>query len=147
MVMIDELITAETVDLTNCDREPIHIPGAIQPHCILLVVSRSEWKITQISHNTQEFLGIEPEQLLGQPLNSLVPTDKIDAIAACLAGDFEQINPLKLSLETQNGEKKFNGIIHALDENYIILELESNESESDLNFIQFSQISNPHSAG
>ena len=74
-------------------------------------------------------------------LNSLVPTDKIDAIAACLAGDFEQINPLKLSLETQNGEKKFNGIIHALDENYIILELESNESESDLNFIQFSQIS------
>ena len=41
MVMIDELITAETVDLTNCDREPIHIPGAIQPHGILLVVSRS----------------------------------------------------------------------------------------------------------
>ena len=141
MVMIDELITAETVDLTNCDREPIHIPGAIQPHGILLVVSRSEWKITQISHNTQEFLGIEPEQLLGQPLNSLVPTDKIDAIAACLAGDFEQINPLKLSLETQNGETKFNGIIHALAENYIILELEPNESESDLNFIRFSQIS------
>ena len=74
-------------------------------------------------------------------LNSLVPTDKIDAIAACLAGDFEQINPLKLSLETQNGEKKFNGIIHALAENYIILELEPNESESDLNFIRFSQIS------
>ena len=124
MVIIDESVTAETVDLTNCDREPIHIPGAIQPHGILLVVSRSEWKITQISHNTQGFLGIEPEQLLGQPLNSLVPTDKIDAIAACLAGDFEQINPLKLSLETQNGEKKFNGIIHALDENDIILELE-----------------------
>ena len=141
MVIIDESITAETVNLTNCDREPIHIPGAIQPHGILLVVSRSEWKITQISDNTQEFLGIEPEQLLGQPLNSLLPPEKIDAIAACLAGDFEQINPLKLSLETQNGEKKFNGIIHALAENYIILELEPNESESDLNFIQFSQIS------
>jgi two-component system, chemotaxis family, sensor kinase Cph1 len=69
MVIIDESVTAETVDLTNCDREPIHIPGAIQPHGILLVVSRSEWKITQISHNTQGFLGIEPEQLLGQPLN------------------------------------------------------------------------------
>ena len=141
MVIIDESVTAETVDLTNCDREPIHIPGAIQPHGILLVVSRSEWKITQISDNTQKFLDIDPEQLLGQPLNSLVPTDKIDAIAACLAGDFEQINPLKLSLETQNGEKKFNGIVHALDENDIILELEPNKSENDLNFIQFSQIS------
>jgi light-regulated signal transduction histidine kinase (bacteriophytochrome) len=141
MVIIDKSITAETVNLTNCDREPIHIPGAIQPHGILLVVSRSEWKITQISDNTQEFLGIEPEQLLGQPLNSLLPPEKIDAIAACLAGDFEQINPLKLSLETQNGEKKFNGIVHALDENDIILELEPNEGENDLNFIQFSQIS------
>ena len=141
MVIIDESVTAETVDLTNCDREPIHIPGAIQPHGILLVVSRSKWKITQISDNTQEFLGMESEQLLGQPLKSLLPTDKIDAIAACLEGDFEQINPLKLSLETQNGTKKFNGIVHSLDENNIILELESNKGENDLNFIQFSKIS------
>ena len=141
MVISNESVTAETVNLTNCDREPIHIPGVIQPHGILLVVSRSEWKITQISDNTQEFLGVEPEQLLGQPLKSLLPPDKIDEIAACLEGDFEQINPLKLSLETQNGTKKFNGIVHSLDENDIILELESNESENDLNFIQFSKIS------
>ncbi|MFM7438106.1 MAG: GAF domain-containing protein, partial [Snowella sp.] len=116
-------------------------PGAIQPHGLLLVISPLEWQITQISRNTQEFLGIEPEQLLGQPLDRLLPTDKIEAIAACLEGDFEQINPLKLSLETQNGTKKFNGIVHSLDENNIILELEINKSENDLNFIQFSQIS------
>ena len=24
------------IDLTNCDREPIHIPGAIQPYGVLL---------------------------------------------------------------------------------------------------------------
>jgi len=139
--MINESITTETFNLTNCDREPIHIPGAIQPHGLLLVISPLEWKITQISRNTQEFLGIEPEQLLGQPLDRLLPTDKIEAIAACLEGDFEQINPLKLSIETQNGTKKFNGIVHSLDENNIILELEINKSENDLNFIQFSQIS------
>ena len=141
MVIINESVTAETFNLTNCDREPIHIPGAIQPHGLLLVVSRREWQIIQISHNTQDFLGIEPEQLLGKPLSRLLPTDKIEAIAACLEGEFEQINPLKLSIETQNGTKKFNGIVHSLDEKDIILELESNESENDLNFIQFSQIS------
>jgi len=141
MVIIDKSIMAETVNLTNCDREPIHIPGAIQPHGLLFVVSRREWQITQISNNTQEFLSIESEQLLGQPLNYLLPTDKIEAIAACLEGDFEQINPLKLSIETPNGPKKFNGIVHSLDENDIILELEINEGENDLNFIQFSQIS------
>ena len=141
MVISNESVTAETFNLTNCDREPIHIPGAIQPHGLLLVVSRREWQIIQISHNTQDFLGIEPEQLLGEPLSRLLPTDKIEAIAACLEGEFEQINPLKLSIETQIGTKKFNGIVHSLDENDIILELESNESENDLNFIQFSQIS------
>ena len=26
------------VDLTNCEDEPIHIPGAIQPHGLLLAV-------------------------------------------------------------------------------------------------------------
>jgi len=26
------------VDLTNCDREPIHIPGSIQPHGAMLVI-------------------------------------------------------------------------------------------------------------
>ena len=141
MVISNESVTAETFNLTNCDREPIHIPGAIQPHGLLLVVCRREWQIIQISHNTQDFLGIEPEQLLGEPLSRLLPTDKIEAIAACLEGEFEQINPLKLSIETQIGTKKFNGIVHSLDENDIILELESNESENDLNFIQFSQIS------
>jgi light-regulated signal transduction histidine kinase (bacteriophytochrome) len=27
---------SEPVDLTHCDREPIHIPSSIQPHAILL---------------------------------------------------------------------------------------------------------------
>ncbi|MGN6725364.1 MAG: hypothetical protein ACTHLZ_05570, partial [Tepidisphaeraceae bacterium] len=30
---------ANTIDLTNCDREPIHIPGSIQPHGALLVLN------------------------------------------------------------------------------------------------------------
>ena len=25
-------------DITNCDREPIHVPGAIQPHGLLLAL-------------------------------------------------------------------------------------------------------------
>ena len=33
------------VDLTNCDREPIHIPGSIQPHGFLLAVDASFEKV------------------------------------------------------------------------------------------------------
>jgi light-regulated signal transduction histidine kinase (bacteriophytochrome) len=74
----------ETVNLTNCDREPIHIPGAIQPHGCLLVISRSNWQITQISNNTESLLGILPQQLLGQSLDLLLTTEQITAIANCL---------------------------------------------------------------
>ncbi|MDJ0692457.1 MAG: GAF domain-containing protein [Xenococcaceae cyanobacterium MO_188.B32] len=33
-----DAVTPETLDLNNCDREPIHIPNSIQPHGILLTV-------------------------------------------------------------------------------------------------------------
>ncbi|NBB16869.1 GAF domain-containing protein [Caulobacter sp. SLTY] len=32
-------------DLTDCDREPIHIPGTIQPHGLLLVVERNSLSV------------------------------------------------------------------------------------------------------
>ena len=51
------------VNLTNCDREPIHIPNLIQPHGVLLAVSAVEYKIL-VSLNTQQMLGINPQQLL-----------------------------------------------------------------------------------
>ena len=45
---IAELLPAfGQADLTTCDREPIHIPGSIQPHGVLLVVDREDFSIRQ----------------------------------------------------------------------------------------------------
>jgi len=44
------------IDLTNCDREPIHIPGAIQPHGVLLVMRESDQQIVQASANASSRL-------------------------------------------------------------------------------------------
>jgi two-component system, chemotaxis family, sensor kinase Cph1 len=52
------LITAENVDLSNCDREQIQFVGAIQPHGALLVVQEPELRIIQVSANTKEILGL-----------------------------------------------------------------------------------------
>lgn len=41
-----------SVDLSNCDREPIHIPGKIQSHGCLLVLQEPELIILQASCNT-----------------------------------------------------------------------------------------------
>lgn len=58
------------VDLTNCDREPIHILGTIQPFGFLVAVS-ADWMVTRVSDNIAAYLKIAPEAALGQPLQDL----------------------------------------------------------------------------
>ena len=43
--------------LANCSAEPIHVPGAIQPHGWLLLIDESDWSIAQASAN---LLGLLP---------------------------------------------------------------------------------------
>ena len=46
----------QPLDLTNCDREPIHIPGSIQPHGILLVIDPSSEIVLQAAGDTAGIL-------------------------------------------------------------------------------------------
>lgn len=52
------------VDLTNCDREPIHQLGAIQQFGFLLAVT-PDWIVKHASQNLSDFLGVEPEEVIG----------------------------------------------------------------------------------
>ena len=51
-------------DITNCDREPIHIPGSVQPHGALLAVDPQDLQIIQAGGDTPRILGAEPSDLL-----------------------------------------------------------------------------------
>lgn len=113
----------ETVNLTNCDREPIHTPGLIQPHGILLVLS-STFAIEQVSANTKALLGVPPETLLGQPLVTFLGSGQIEVLQNCLQRTFEQVNPLKLVIQIADCAIPFDGILHRSLQDKIILELE-----------------------
>ena len=63
---------AEPVGLTNCDREPIHIPGSIQPHGMMMVLDPVSGRITHASANaaamldrTGELVGASLEEVFG----------------------------------------------------------------------------------
>ncbi|MEG3124255.1 HWE histidine kinase domain-containing protein [Sphingomonas sp. GB1N7] len=58
------------VDLTNCDREPIHVPGLIQPFGFLVAVS-TDWLVSRVSANVGDFSGLSPDHILGKPLRSI----------------------------------------------------------------------------
>lgn len=59
------------VDLTNCDREPIHLLGAIQPVGFLIELS-ADWMIARVSKNIAAFVGHDPEAMIGNPLSDFV---------------------------------------------------------------------------
>jgi light-regulated signal transduction histidine kinase (bacteriophytochrome) len=48
-------VTAAEIDLDACAREPIHVPGAIQPHGVL--VALLDGKVVALSDNAERFLG------------------------------------------------------------------------------------------
>lgn len=131
-------MTDETIDLTNCDRELIHIPSLIQPHGVLLVLQDPTLEILQVSSNTQEVVGRQPEELLGKPLSSLLDIKQIKLLQKCLVEDFESVNPLNLSIKYLNKSIYFDGIVHRLD-NIIILELEPKKAKGQTGFFDFYQ--------
>lgn len=128
----------QTVDLSNCDREPIHTPGSIQPHGVLLVLHLPELKIIQVSNNTFELLGRYPQELLGNPLSSLVAPKQINAIEQCLSEDFEHVNPLDISIKHKNKLLWFDGIVHRWN-TMIVLELEPRQKKPKTDFLEFYQ--------
>lgn len=111
--MIDQVVDfTQTVDLTNCDREPIQIPGLIQPHGVLLVLQEPDLKIVQVSNNALALLRQQPQELLGKPLLNLLAPKQVNAIRQCLSEDFEYVNPLDISLKSKTKLLQFDGIVH-----------------------------------
>ena len=57
-----------SVDLSECAREPIHIPAAIQPHGALLVARADGSHVTHASANLSQLLGVSAQRALERPL-------------------------------------------------------------------------------
>ncbi len=68
----DLLGSDEELRLRDCAEEPIHLPGAIQPHGALLAVDADSHEILQVSANSDEVLGISASSLLGSNVDALI---------------------------------------------------------------------------
>ncbi|MBV9879321.1 MAG: hypothetical protein JO180_02445, partial [Gemmatirosa sp.] len=118
------------VDLTNCDREPIHIPGAVQPHGVLLVLREPDLAIVQVSANAGACLGAPPDRLLGRRLDELLgPEQTASVLDAIGRGEPRGFRSLALELATSarvvDGAvtRRFGAVVHRSD-GVVILELE-----------------------
>ncbi|RYD72046.1 MAG: GAF domain-containing protein, partial [Verrucomicrobiaceae bacterium] len=77
-------ITPTLLDLQACSREPIHIPGAIQPHGILICIRSADATVLQVSANSAGTLGCEPETCLNEPLANCLGAEQAAAVETVL---------------------------------------------------------------
>ena len=64
--------TSAASDITNCDREPIHIPGAILPHGALLVLDSDTLEVLQAAGDLPGLLGTSLHALLGNTADTVL---------------------------------------------------------------------------
>lgn len=84
------------VDLSTCDREPIHVPGAIQPHGVLLALDDAQ-TVVMVSANIGSMLGTSREHALGAGLGDLLGAAAAEQVSARIA-DWTPAEPLILTL-------------------------------------------------
>ncbi|KQM98726.1 two-component system sensor histidine kinase/response regulator [Sphingobium sp. Leaf26] len=70
---------AFAVDLDNCDQEPIHVPGTVQPFGFLIALT-ADWLVSRVSANSAQFIGLTPQDMLGRPIADLLDGEAIHAL-------------------------------------------------------------------
>ncbi|WNG89156.1 SpoIIE family protein phosphatase [Mycobacterium sp. ITM-2016-00317] len=127
MTGADGLVPVGTpIDLDNCAREPIHIPGSVQPRGVLVVVDEPDFRIRQVSANVADVLGHAVEDVLGRHLSALMGADQSAkvATAASIVGDLHRRNPVECVLDVAGTARAFDAILHREPGGVLLVELE-----------------------
>jgi chemotaxis family two-component system sensor kinase Cph1 len=129
---ITKYMRSSEIDLTNCDIEPIHIPGKIQSHGFIIVIDK-QGVVRFHSDNLNSFMDDIPANILGQHINSIEPligrNEPPDFINQLInfgkSNGFEQANPFNTDINNQ----PFHLIISTSDD-YYLLEFEPARSDT-----------------
>src|SRR5215467_1266397 len=119
-------------DLSNCDREPIHVPGSVQPFGFLLALL-SDFSICIASDNASTYLGFESSELMQRPLAEVFSPSAVAAIRTrvdYLAG--QDAVERMFGVRLQESGKPFDVAIH-FSGPYLVIEAEPSVVEPDLN--------------
>ncbi|WP_445160504.1 SpoIIE family protein phosphatase [Mycobacterium sp. Dal123C01] len=134
---IDGLVPVGTpIDLDNCAREPIHIPGSIQPRGVLAVVREPDFEVRQVSANVADLLGRPVEAVLGRHLSALIGAEQAARVeqAASTFGNLRQRNPLGCVIDVAGEPREFDAILHRGSGGVLLVEFEIAYGERPFSF-------------
>jgi light-regulated signal transduction histidine kinase (bacteriophytochrome) len=113
-----------SVDLTNCDREPIHIPATIQSHGAMLVFDRALNTLLYASQNADAVIETDQSLSPGTDLHQIFGRDVAHDFrnAAVRASGAEQVG-LVLGFTLPDRTREYDARVHTFGE-YGLLEIE-----------------------
>ena len=120
--------------LKSCDREPIHIPGTIQPHGLLLGIDSNTFRVKYASKNWSDLLELPMSEILDLPLAEIFGRHLLLTLRELMkapAGDYQRPTHV---YEWAFKQHKFHLVFHRIDD-LILLELEpQSQKESKASF-------------
>lgn len=112
---------AGSFDLDACAREPIHIPGSIQPHGHLLALEPDGLRLVRASAEAGAVLNRPLDEAFGQPIDRLIEADGMASLVRRLRGAPSE--PVQLDILHLHGGTDHQAIAHRSG-GLVILELE-----------------------
>ena len=111
---------------TNCDHEPIHVPGAIQPHGLLLAFTEADFRVVAVSSNLGQFVPLRPQDVLGRSLADVFDARSAAALRAALDETGATVGSAHPDPSGEAPGAEFGGSIHRHD-GLTFVELETPE--------------------
>ena len=129
-----------TLDISSCDREPIRIPGKIQPHGIFIAVDSQTFQVTDVSENVSTHFifkaqeNLTADSIFKNGLAALIESQSLHQFLASLRNQDQKIsNPVRLQLDpqvfTSDGQNEIDVIVHRSQES-VLIEFEKKNNEA-----------------
>ena len=92
----DDIGDVDEQALLRCADEPIAVPGAVQPHGVLLAVTEPDMAVAIASANAPDLFG---RPVAGAVLDDLLGGDDLARLRAGLPGELTELNPLRVRVQ------------------------------------------------
>ena len=111
---------ADQVDLSNCEREPIHILGTIQTYGYLLALS-PDWIVAHASDNIADLLGQTAQEINGVPVADLLPEVSIRKMRAKMQGLLHEDATVRIiDFDLFGDGRRFDAAIHQSGRSFVL---------------------------
>ncbi len=116
---LKNLTNKDNITITNCDAEPIHIPGSIQSYGYLLALNKTDNTIQYCSENCTALFSKPLNQILSRPFSEFFNKEDATSFAAYAAKTENAVKPFAFSV----GNQSFHVTAFSTKEN-IVMEFE-----------------------